>query len=638
MQYAAEHGGDLPAEDLEKLAAAQSSIQRRGSELYKQHPAYMRRLFNKNLKAAIGLAMELKAPQGSPSLVALCPTINSFKQYLCAMRLIQPPVQHRMREVQAALESFVKFGHMLDFDLIELALSIPRTDDRSIPITGEDALICGQILSWAIANDLKASGQCFYLVIKSACSGKELTTCAWAVQQLSDPAMTEFRPLHQGGIRSCLTEALLSMARAGRIDDAGTVLATARKYNVSIHAGALQAIIPNMAERLRSDLLVHALEAICSQSSRTAEQAVPIKMDEGTMLAILNAAAATAHAPLARMAWGVLVRSLAKPTSSATHSSNATSSSPPLSGEDHSPAPLPDLSTTTLPQPHKYMLTERTDAASRVYIGPMNVPCISAFHAVIHALGAAGELREAMVMVGQLCEAHFDSPNAHSWQSLKSFVTAISPSVHRVDAAEKAIRALHAENQTLHISMLNVIVAACSQVGDLARAFETYEAATALDLVPDVETYNALMWGCTRHGQNDSVEKLVREMALSGIESNAQTRELLVESAVVARDIPRMLQCLQEVEKHGQAPPVKLLTRCVERAERSGDVDALKILMARLDMQNYKIVGVAAKVRRWAEEGGMSVLVGGDSFVSRPMSGGYKHPDTVPALQGSHGE
>lgn len=32
-------------------------------------------------------------------------------------------------------------------------------------------------------------------------------------------------------------------------------------------------------------------------------------------------------------------------------------------------------------------------------------------------------------------------------------------------------------------------------------------------------------------------------------------------------------------------------------------------------------------MRRWDEEGGMEVLVG-DTFVSRPMSGGYKHPDS----------
>lgn len=35
------------------------------------------------------------------------------------------------------------------------------------------------------------------------------------------------------------------------------------------------------------------------------------------------------------------------------------------------------------------------------------------------------------------------------------------------------------------------------------------------------------------------------------------------------------------------------------------------------------------QLRRWEEEGGMPVLVGSERFVSRPMSGGYKHPDII---------
>lgn len=136
----------------------------------------------------------------------------------------------------------------------------------------------------------------------------------------------------------------------------------------------------------------------------------------------------------------------------------------------------------------------------------------------------------------------------------------------------------------------------------------------------------------------------------------------------------------------GQQPSIALLERCVMRAERSADVPALRLLMGRLDLLNYKIVGAAAKVRfwrcrqrawskgwqpvrhgcclemglsaqallqckrcgslstsqphpevtpeslqlrRWDEEGGMPVLVGTERFVSRPMSGGYRHPDII---------
>jgi hypothetical protein len=42
-----------------------------------------------------------------------------------------------------------------------------------------------------------------------------------------------------------------------------------------------------------------------------ARQTMPIKMDEGTLLAVLNAAAHEGDPVLARMAWNLLVRALA---------------------------------------------------------------------------------------------------------------------------------------------------------------------------------------------------------------------------------------------------------------------------------------------------------------------------------------
>ena len=52
----------------------------------------------------------------------------------------------------------------------------------------------------------------------------------------------------------------------------------------------------------------------------------------------------------------------------------------------------------------------------------------------------------------------------------------------------------------------------------------------------------------------------------------------------------------QNLADAGTAPSIVMLQRCVERAERAGDHHVLTLLMARLDMQNYKIIGAAAKV------------------------------------------
>ena len=52
------------------------------------------------------------------------------------------------------------------------------------------------------------------------------------------------------------------------------------------------------------------------------------------------------------------------------------------------------------------------------------------------------------------------------------------------------------------------------------------------------------------------------------------------------------------MEDAGHEPPVALLESCLQRAERQGDEAAIKRLMDALELQAYKIIGAAAKVRR----------------------------------------
>lgn len=56
-------------------------------------------------------------------------------------------------------------------------------------------------------------------------------------------------------------------------------------------------------------------------------------------------------------------------------------------------------------------------------------------------------------------------------------------------------------------AMLNCIIAASSQVGDLGRAYQTFDAAGSLGVVPTADTYNAVMGGCLQWGEVPSVQK-----------------------------------------------------------------------------------------------------------------------------------
>ena len=65
------------------------------------------------------------------------------------------------------------------------------------------------------------------------------------------------------------------------------------------------------------------------------------------------------------------------------------------------------------------------------------------------------------------------------------------------------------QGEALCPAMLDCVVAACSQIGDSTRAFETFAAYGNLGLVPGAQAYNAVLQGCIYHGLVDSVPKVI---------------------------------------------------------------------------------------------------------------------------------
>lgn len=71
----------------------------------------------------------------------------------------------------------------------------------------------------------------------------------------------------------------------------------------------------------------------------------------------------------------------------------------------------------------------------------------------------------------------------------------------------KGVNVVVVQGEPVTGPMLDCVVAACSQMGDMGRAFETFEAYSALGLEPDAQAYNAVIMGCINHGLTASVPK-----------------------------------------------------------------------------------------------------------------------------------
>ena len=56
--------------------------------------------------------------------------------------------------------------------------------------------------------------------------------------------------------------------------------------------------------------------------------------------------------------------------------------------------------------------------------------------------------------------------------------------------------------------MADCVLAACGQIGDIGRSFETFEAYAKLQLRPGANTYNAVLSGCIQNNLLESVPKV----------------------------------------------------------------------------------------------------------------------------------
>ena len=64
--------------------------------------------------------------------------------------------------------------------------------------------------------------------------------------------------------------------------------------------------------------------------------------------------------------------------------------------------------------------------------------------------------------------------------------------------------------------------------------------------------------------------QIQEDMKEQGIEWNLGTHALMVEAALVRRDVPGMLSALEAMGKAGFQPPAALKERVVQRLEREG--------------------------------------------------------------------
>jgi pentatricopeptide repeat protein len=150
-----------------------------------------------------------------------------------------------------------------------------------------------------------------------------------------------------------------------------------------------------------------------------------------------------------------------------------------------------------------------------------------------------------------------------------------------------------AEVRTVGMAEINCIIAACSTVGDLDRAFHTYDEAQRLGLERNTDTFNALLLGCVTDRHFSGGVRVTEEMKKCGLPFNAETVQLLVRLCVRCGKFRQAQEWVALAVEEGvpvSSSSFQTLARKLMRLGRLADVRSLIAVAERCGMTRTAVL------------------------------------------------
>ena len=144
-----------------------------------------------------------------------------------------------------------------------------------------------------------------------------------------------------------------------------------------------------------------------------------------------------------------------------------------------------------------------------------------------------------------------------------------------VDKAYYHMEARHRKGQSVSAHSLDVIVLACSKIGDENRATETLQSYAALGAQPRTNSYNCLLLAATGKRKVGFHRTVFEAMVRDGIQPNSYTFKLLIRQSILNENVAEAIEFLQMVPTFGARTEVEFILPILERAARAGDLDTV---------------------------------------------------------------
>jgi pentatricopeptide repeat protein len=138
--------------------------------------------------------------------------------------------------------------------------------------------------------------------------------------------------------------------------------------------------------------------------------------------------------------------------------------------------------------------------------------------------------------------------------------------------AFQILQSLKDEGRQIPVAMVNSIIGAAAQEGQIDEAIEQYKALRSIcPDGPSIQTFNILLRGCRNQQKKNLAMFLAAEMLASGISPNALTYERIIETCVASQAINDALLYLDEMGAQKMVPREGTAGILLEALESSGD-------------------------------------------------------------------
>lgn len=183
------------------------------------------------------------------------------------------------------------------------------------------------------------------------------------------------------------------------------------------------------------------------------------------------------------------------------------------------------------------------------------------FAPIIESFCRTNRTKEALSTLS-LIRQHNIEPNSDTAHPI---FEAIRVSTGAVDAAWDALEALHFEGQTVDVTAVNVVIQASVALGDLQRAFGTYQMCSDLNTKPTLDTYHFLLSGCIAARHRELGDRLIAEMKEAKIKPDARTYERLIVLCLTGETYEDAFFYLEEMKAEDLCPPLAVYEAIIQR-------------------------------------------------------------------------